>query len=374
MTNRIYYLDALRSFCMLFGILVHTNTLFDPSLYPIVNGISQHFRMPTFFLVSGFFVALVTHRTSATAMFRRRTLAIMLPFLSALILLNPVTNYLVHIYHNPWMSPVEFFSGGWRAPAEGPGVWLLHLWFLLSLWFYVAISPALGFVFNLAPAKRLAGRLAGWRPDVLIFALALAVAIGVMALRGFYAVILEPAIEGSRLAWTARATLQNLPYFMLGIAAYATPALFERLHRVSWPTLVLGLVLVLGLDRLGGALPDAAGTLAEIFARALLTVANIAALLWISRALFSKANGFVAALTDSIYTVYLFHYLAIYVWGNLLAGDVTSDPLLYFVVTALTFLSTFALHRWVIARTPILTLMFNGRPMPRSRTQRLHEA
>jgi len=40
-----------------------------------------------------------------------------------------------------------------------------------------------------------------------------------------------------------------------------------------------------------------------------------------------------------------------------------SDAALYFGCVALAFSATFALHRLVIARVPLLRLLFNGRPM-----------
>jgi glucan biosynthesis protein C len=361
MNTRLYYLDALRGFAMVFGIFLHANTLFEPYLFPIVSDVSRVFRMPMFFAVSGFFVALVTDRTSYGAMLGKRSVSLLVPFFSALILLNPITNYLIHIYHNPWMSLAEYFSGGWRLPAQGPGVWLLHLWFLVSLWVYVVISPVLRFLFGTAPARRLLEIMAGWRADVLIVTAALFVAGAVTGLRVVYVVTLDPFVEGTRYAWILRATLQNLPYFALGLVLYASPALFERFHRVSWPALALGLGMVLLAGRYGAGLPPALETVISIFARVTLTVANIAALLWIFRVLFPRANAGVAALVGSIYTVYLFHFLVIYIWGLLLRGVISSDPALYFVVVVLTFATTFALHHWVIERVPVLRLMFNGR-------------
>jgi glucan biosynthesis protein C len=174
-------------------------------------------------------------------------------------------------------------------------------------------------------------------------------------------VALDPIVEGTRYAWILRATLQNLPYFALGLLLYASPALFERFHRVSWPALALGMGMVLLAGRYGSNLPPALETVTSIFARVVLTVANIAALLWIFRALFPRANAGVAALVGSIYTVYLFHFLVIYIWGLLLRGVINSDPALYFVVVVLTFATTFALHHWLIERVPALRLMFNGR-------------
>ena len=101
----------------------------------------------------------------------------------------------------------------------------------------------------------------------------------------------------------------------------------------------------------------------EVFTRAALTLPVVSALLWICRALFSGPSRTVGALTDSIYTVYLFHYLALFAAALLLAPVLKSDAALYFACVALAFSATFALHWLVVARVPILRLLFNGRPM-----------
>ena len=58
--DRLFYLDHLRAFAMLFGVLVHTATLqtFGPALEAIPT-VSFYFRMGTFFAVSGYFGALL---------------------------------------------------------------------------------------------------------------------------------------------------------------------------------------------------------------------------------------------------------------------------------------------------------------------------
>jgi hypothetical protein len=60
--------------------------------------------------------------------------------------------------------------------------------------------------------------------------------------------------------------------------------------------------------------------------------------------------------------VYLFHYLALFAAALLLAPVFKSNAALYFACVALAFSATFALHWLVIARVPILRLLFNGQP------------
>ena len=81
--TRFHDLDALRGFAMLLGILLHTGLFLVPlDSWPVLdawaratpleaNGYAialsavHGFRMPVFFLLSGFFHALLWHRAAA---------------------------------------------------------------------------------------------------------------------------------------------------------------------------------------------------------------------------------------------------------------------------------------------------------------------
>jgi len=98
MTGRLHHLDALRSFCMLFGILVHTGTL-APGLAvsQAVFDISENFRMATFFVISGFFGVLLLDRRGARSFLGHRAQGLAIPFLAGVMLLNPVTLWLIYV-------------------------------------------------------------------------------------------------------------------------------------------------------------------------------------------------------------------------------------------------------------------------------------
>lgn len=135
--TRLHYLDALRSFAMLFGIFVHVGTLSSGAgLSQWIFWISDHFRMGTFFIISGFFAVLIFERRGAIGFLKHRATALLIPFFAALILLNPVTNWLVHLYHNGPVGLIDYLAG--RAePGARAANWFLHLWFLVSLIIYV---------------------------------------------------------------------------------------------------------------------------------------------------------------------------------------------------------------------------------------------
>jgi hypothetical protein len=110
-------MDALRAFAMLLGIALHAAMSF--TLIPwIVQDSRQHsafdgfmmavhgFRMPLFFLVSGFFTALLWRRRGIGALLRQRTLRIFLPCMLGLVTIIPLTGIVsVWAFMSPRTTP-----------------------------------------------------------------------------------------------------------------------------------------------------------------------------------------------------------------------------------------------------------------------------
>ena len=146
--NRFHELDALRAFAMLLGVVLHSLLFLmpDPSdmwpvqeawatevntetnpyvhLYLLIHG----FRMPVFFLLSGFFTAMLWQRRGWRALTEHRLKRIALPWRSAP---SPLFRYGVWIYSA--LEPQHF---GEFSLLYWPLAWLggfFHLWFLWQL-------------------------------------------------------------------------------------------------------------------------------------------------------------------------------------------------------------------------------------------------
>lgn len=164
-TERIYALDALRAVMMLLGLVLHTSASYgqidkldewpflDPKnthlIFDVFLGLIHLFRMPIFFLISGFFGALLFYERSPRRMLINRFKRIVLPFIVFLFLLHPILQFTFgsavfrftgesDVYTKAWVFAVEqgFFSNN-----------ASHLWFL----YYLALFSFLtwGFAFCL---------------------------------------------------------------------------------------------------------------------------------------------------------------------------------------------------------------------------------
>lgn len=360
-SSRLYYIDALRNFCMLYGIFVHAGTFFTERPFAFIATASDYFRMAAFFLVSGFLVALVGARVSTGEIVKRRALALLLPFATLVILVNPITNYLVYIRFNSWMSLAEYLGGGWLLPAEGVGVWHLHLWFLATLFLFISLYPAL---------RRLAqARLVGWAvenlmklpADLTIVIIGISCGIAVTILRTVFTILLSPVVQDTPFNWIILSFMIYVPYFALGMILEAHRPLFDRLHRISPLALGLSVLAIWGASMIAETFPGRVGTVAEIMADEFMTIGNIAAALWIARRLFQGFNPIVNLFSRAMYTIYLVHFTLIFALGHLLAPLITHDGLLYLVLSLSTIALGVAVHVGMVERSGVLRLFLNGR-------------
>lgn len=365
--ERFYYLDYLRAFAMVFGILVHVTTLADFGWLELVATVSHNFRMGTFFAVSGFFAGLLLTRRSLRTFLGSRFLALGLPLLVGLLVLNPPTLWAVYVWNiGPAgldrLGEIVRLSFDTGNPIGANFVWHLHLWFLISLLCYTLAAPLLWRLAGPGGAGPAIGRLADRVPPALLaLTVALTVAGAVVALRILFSLVGKPI----GAPWIVLATLAYAPYYVLGLVLYAQPRIWDRLHRIDLPLIALAAALWAAAP-LAVTLADPLASVIDILRRELTVCAVLFALLMLSRRLVSGPSRLGGLLSEGIYSAYIFHYLVIYTLALALRPLLPDGSALQFwVIAALTLLLTLGLHHLVIRRVPVLLLVLNGRPVPK---------
>ena len=125
MAQRRTDLDALRSFAMLLGVALHASLSFfaDPwpvhdtrrsDLLPLFYVFVHGFRMPLFFLLSGYFTMLVYRRRGLKSLLEQRFTRIFLPLVIATATIVPLDTALKGIAHRvirPEPAIAEILSG-----------------------------------------------------------------------------------------------------------------------------------------------------------------------------------------------------------------------------------------------------------------------
>ncbi|CCH52145.1 acyltransferase 3 [Fibrisoma limi BUZ 3] len=148
-------LDNLRTTMMLMGLVLHAAGPYMEAAYLPDDPIANHpffdmmflfihtFRMPAFFIMSGFFSALLVERRGVVTFVKNRANRILIPFLIGYFTINILIQAAyVYCFSNYTMAPVVkwFSTGTFLLPVITPTV---HLWFLYFLLiFYVGVYVA----------------------------------------------------------------------------------------------------------------------------------------------------------------------------------------------------------------------------------------
>lgn len=383
-SERFFHLDALRGGLMFWGILVHTSTLSPvdsahPSMASTIfanfSALSHMVRMEAFFIISGFLAYMLLQKYGAKTTVKKRLIAIGVPFVAGLILLNPLTNYLVFMFHNHTLSFADYLAGKGTAHAKGGGNWHLHLWFLLTLFVYSLLAPFLGRAVD-ALMQNSNGRtprawtlkLAPVVPALKFFVMCMLVSTACLGWRVIYEMI-KPML-GVEWHYVLRSTGNMLPYYALGMVLFASVELRAIFSGCRWIQTVLACVLLWTADHfghLGGKDPGKLMEVAILVAQTYVALCLSSMLFWLAQKLVKGESTIARFLSDAAYTVYLFHYLVIYLFAIVLREFIPVNGVMLTVAAAGTFVVTLSLHAFVIKQVPALAFLFNGKPLKRAK-------
>lgn len=374
-TERQHYWDVMRAFLMLLGLPYHVAMLYHPGGWIVevtqesgalgmLAAFIHLFRMPAFFVVAGYFAALLLARRSPGAWLGSRAFRLGVPLVTSLFVLVPLLNILGELTAR---VPHDAIREWKYQTATSGGYWVRHLWFLIVLLYLSAL---------MAGAVALWPGLTNWRlgnrwdaalarftaPAVLAFACLIGLFEG-GAIELFYAAGLNSNVIQQILRVDELITFT--PYFMLGAFLQRSPRLLDAFGRPS-PTLA-GLAVALSVIGIlyGEQVWPPLGRFTGVIAAVILTQVCIS----IARASFDRPSRIVKRLVAGSFVIYLFH-LPILVGLYVLAKAAGLGPAVGFTaILALTFALSWGV--WLIVeRVPGLNLLFNGMAPVRVRKQK----
>lgn len=364
--ERLVYLDAVRAFAMFFGIFVHGTTIATPyidqmPIFARIQDTSDLFRVAIFFLVSGFFTALVLRKNTFATYARSRFEVLVIPLVSSMILIVPITNWMIHAWHNGYMSPLDYFTGGWRNPTIGNDTWALHIWFLFSLVIYATLAPLFMRFITSATFQRLLtfylDRTAGFTiwTNVVIFAAAIVLG------RAAYDQGFRYLVDDTPLSWIVRATLFHMPMFLLGMIAFVNRRFLASISVLSPLGLVVFAGLYWGIQAYAADLPRVVERGLHWFIRGGLSVFVIANIIWFFERFLNTPSKGLSFAVDSAYSFYLFHFTFIYMVAWAVAPFTDNLYVIYICIVLFATPLTLLWHALVISKVPLLRFLFTGK-------------
>jgi len=347
--QRYHHLDAARALFMLLGIPFHASLAFagghwlvmsgsrDP-LLAIVPPLLSDFRMPGFFLIAGFFAALLLERRARGDWLKSRAERLGLPFLFGAIAIVPMQSAMLA-----------------RAPAAivdraAIGDSISHLWFLPTL---LMLCLMLALVWPLV--LRAAAARMPRSPRVITLGIAIA-AYELALLVVTYRSPFDPVLAGGLINLHALATFA--PFFAIGVALRRSRRLWDRFGRFD-PVVAATGVVALALHAWLWSDQSRLGIALDILFDGLSSVCLAQTILALLMRAVRKGSAMLDRLVDASLTIYLLHHPVVIGLAIICIGA-SLPPLLSWLAICLgAFALPYAAHR-LLRRSPLLLWLVNG--------------
>ncbi len=349
---RFHDLDALRAFAMLLGIVLHTALFFMPDAWSEANASEGYpaevsgiysllffaihgFRMPVFFMLSGFFTALLWKRRGLRQLAIQRLKRVGLPLAIGAFTVIPVTTFSFL-----WAFEVKETSIFWW-----PFIWLStlnHLWFLWILLWLCA-----GFILAVKLGMKFSNPIIWWLAIPITFLLQLLMSEPVFGPDTSEGLVFNPVVLG-----------YYAPFFVFGVHLYQKNIKISR-----WLTLALvpalTVVFFVGLGLLFESKEDWAKPASDLLQAGFAWLMCFG-LIGLFRLIADRERSWVRYLSDASYWLYLWHLPLIVVVFELLVGWQLGSHFKFVLINVSVTGILLVVYQFGVRYTPIGT-MLNGK-------------
>ncbi len=345
-------LDLARAVLMLVGVVYHGALLFKAgggwrieaeSTHQVFNTVTDGihlFRMQAFYLLSGFFVALVAAKDSSKTSAWGRISRLAIPML----VIGFTANSLMNQLSNAWQFDSDL------ASYVINGQWLGPLWFVGNLIAYYAVSPIL---LTVIEKITFLSRLRLWMLAPLLLATAGAMVVAV-SLCGKYLPEMFVILHFKNL-------LMYFPVFTLGLLLHRAIDTFTEALSVRGSLVIFASALAMRLVASSLNFYDIHYALGETFQQNFALAVALAAIAMFNQ--LAKPGPVLKYFVDASYTLYLVHMPVIVVLHSVLAPLRLAWYVEYPAIVGITTILCLQLHHKVVARMPLVALLLNGTPM-----------
>lgn len=390
MTKRLEYLDAVRAFALLLGIVFHASLSFVPvfigwavmdvSTSSIVNVfllISHSFRMELFFLIAGFFSHMTLHSKGAGTFVRSRLTRIAIPFVAGWFILRPLIVSSWVMGGESMRGEVNILNGlqvGFESLGQLPKDLFTgtHLWFLYYLLLVTTIALVVRVILSLAPglysrASKGADAVIRWvaSSSLSVFVLSMATAACLWYMNGWG---MDTPDKSLVPHWPVLMVYGG--FFALGWLLHRQTGLLERFTRLSKSRIalaVVGIAITIALSAFQNDFGHPRIHLIRAgftFSYALMMWSLVTISIGLFKRFLDKPSRVVRYIADSSYWLYLIH-LPVVVWLQVAFAELPFHWL--FKLIAISFLTigiSIVLYE-LFVRSTVVGQILNGRKRER---------
>ena len=396
-STRIEYLDALRAFALLLGIIFHASLSFMPifigwavmdihthQAVGIFVLVSHAFRMALFFLIAGFFCRLSLLRSGTKAFLKARTVRLGVPFVVGWFVLSP-------LIVSGWMMGSQSLQGevdivaalsiGFTTLKSLPsGAFIqTHLWFLYYLMMFTLVTVSFKWLLG-GVLTRL-----GIKPNSAMGKITGQVDVALSRLFESRFTIILLAIPSGLCLWFMthwgldtpdKSLIPHIPVtliyggaFLLGWLFHRQKPLLTHFSKFSWVTVLLCLASILAAVILSDLSTQSSHPNYLVYRAIFCLCYSI--MMWslimlsfgVFRRYFSLRNGFIRYLSDASYWLYLIH-LPIVVWLQVAFAEVDLHWLVKLSCICMITLAVSLLSYDLLVRQSIIGRVLNGKRKP----------
>lgn len=382
--RRYYGLDALRGAMMILGVLLHAAMFYiatpppgfavilDPNRSVLFDGIVafiHSFRMPAFFVLAGFFAALLVEKRGLWGTYKNRLARVAAPLAVAMVTILPVTVVFATLfafaarfgnYDFALPTPQQQRIFHREAVAQGIPVdqlFLFHLWFLYYLCCFYLLIPVCRWLISASRGIEPALRRFLASPAAFVV-LGLYTAVTAWSFRGGQ---LHDVFRLASLTPDPRAFVYYVSFFVLGYFAHPYRDVVQTLTKHVWRWGLLALVLFpLAQYASYREYYQQGSHLAAVLAQAFCTWALIYFFVGVTLRYFDKPSPWILYTSQSAYWVFLAHMpvIAAVAWW-MVRYDVPAF-LKFLVVLSIATVVCFFTYHYAVQRTWISRFL-NGK-------------
>ena len=352
---RFTYFDFARGILMSLGVVIHAAQVYSTDDWRVHSPVSSQyfnyiidfihsFRMPGFYLISGFFAMMLCQRYSREDFYLNRLVRLGVPLLFCGIVMNSVTHLLS--YGNMSKGLSAFDIAYWCG-----GGWLGHLWFLSNLFIYLFVLVE---VIRRFPA--LCGYLKSFNLGSGIYFVA--VPLLIFILRRVSWRFPSPPYGDAWFLFTVGNLFYYAPFFYLGAYFFMNQdAFYSYLNKKLYVVFSIVAFILLRIVDINNGIYD----YVEEISYYILVVSILSFMFYTFKKFFYTDGNMIRKLSDSSYTVYLVHPLILLFISHFLV-DFPLNIYVQFIILVISVWSiSFGFHFLFVDRIKLLRFLFNGR-------------
>lgn len=379
--DRIHGFDAMRGIMMMLGLVLHGAMTYSDisygNVWPLQDPMNTHhffhvliefihvFRMPAFFVIAGFFGALLFYKKSPLAMISNRLHRIVYPFFICLLILWPLAVFAFNFSGNIIAGANTPLSNAFYAVF--PNGWIpqntIHLWFLyyLALISFATWLSALFFQQYDYNSSRLKQCFDSIHKSIFIAPIPLSIITFIT----LYLMGSSSAITSASFIPDVKTFLFYTVFYLYGWILYLSRQLITIFIKPAWLLLLLATFLFIAKMYF-----EYSNIIYSIYIAMFLNALSVWLYIFSAMGLFlryaSNGSATLRYVSDSAYWVYLIHLPIIAFVAGLITNFDVSAFIKYLTVIITTSIICFVTYH-LFVRNTFIGQFLNGRKYP-SRT------